>query len=715
MRSEVRGPRSEVRGPTSEGSWRWTRCCLIASIAVSVPLSAQDTTRTSRLDTIVVTAERAPATLGTVSTAVSRLDAAQLARLPRSTFADVLRLVPGFSLVDFDGLARDPQLMVRGFYGGGEAEYVVVLVDGKPVSQLATGLVSWDALPPPETIAAVEVVRGSASALYGDAALGAVINIITRPDASSPLRWTLAGGSLGTWRANAGGDGTLGDRAFTLSGAFDRTDGYRVHAERSSHQVAGDLTLVESDRGRLKLAARSHWRDFDEPGALLESLRSAQHDASDALYRFDHTEDREQTLSVDGERIFGGVARWSGSIAGAYRSTDAVRTLALAPGFGDTKARDSRTTRISATTQLHVTETPLPGDDHLTVGLDATLGDLESKYFAVLTGDRDSYLDAEGERGELDARGDLSRVTAAMFAQYTLQLAPAVRFSLGGRFDRIKDERVPRAPSDDERVSATHDAFSPKVGVNVRYVENERASGNVYVTASRSFKTPTLDQLFDQRTIPVPFPPFAISTSNPSLSPQRGAGIELGIHQAMAVGSGRLTATANVYHLDMKNELDFDVENFRYVNIGRSRHRGLELGLTADGGGSASAFGNYSLQSVTARSGEFTGNALKAIPKHVASLGSAITVASRLDLRLVASHTRGMFLDDANSEPLDDYTRVDAHVGYRLGALDVFVDVSNLFDARYSTTGFPDPAGTGEAYFYPAAERTLLVGFRRGR
>jgi outer membrane receptor protein involved in Fe transport len=131
--------------------------------------------------------------------------------------------------------------------------------------------------------------------------------------------------------------------------------------------------------------------------------------------------------------------------------------------------------------------------------------------------------------------------------------------------------------------------------------------------------------------------------------------------------------------------------------------------------GAGSAFANYAMQSVTARSGEFTGNALKAIPKHVASLGSAITVGSRVDVRLVASHVRDMFLDDANERQLDDYTRVDAHVGVRLGTLDLFADVSNLLGARYNTTGFPDPAGTGEAYFYPAAARTILIGLRRGR
>ena len=46
--------------------------------------------------------------------------------------------------------------------------------------------------------------------------------------------------------------------------------------------------------------------------------------------------------------------------------------------------------------------------------------------------------------------------------------------------------------------------------------------GNVYATVSRSFKAPTLDQLYDLRNVPVPFPPFKIHTSNPDLRPQHG-------------------------------------------------------------------------------------------------------------------------------------------------------------------------------------------------
>jgi len=40
------------------------------------------------------------------------------------------------------------------------------------------------------------------------------------------------------------------------------------------------------------------------------------------------------------------------------------------------------------------------------------------------------------------------------------------------------------------------------------------------------------------------------------------------------------------------------------------------------------------------------------------------------------------------------------------------VDLLNLADSEYSTTGFVDPAGSGGVYFYPAAGRTLQAGLR---
>ena len=71
-------------------------------------------------------------------------------------------------------------------------------------------------------------------------------------------------------------------------------------------------------------------------------------------------------------------------------------------------------------------------------------------------------------------------------------------------------------------------------------------------------------------------------------------------------------------------------------------------------------------------------------------------------------------LDDANTLALPDYTRVDARLSYPIGRARLSLEVRNLLDAEYSTTGFPDPSGSGAVYYYPAAGRTLEVGVTMG-
>ncbi|MGH7528748.1 MAG: TonB-dependent receptor [Gemmatimonadales bacterium] len=687
-----------------------------ALLALAI-IAWQDTSRATTLDTVVVTAERVPTVIGSAAAAVTRITAADLAMLPHATVADALRLVPGFALVDFDGLGLDPQLMVRGFYGGGEAEYVVVLLDGRPMNQLHSGRVSWDALPALRNLEAIEVLRGSASALYGDAAIGGVINVITRhPGADRALRWSVAGGTHDSWRAGADLTAVAFGRTIAISSAFDRSQGFRTQAERTSGRVHAAAELTRPGPTQLTLSARSSWRGFDEPGPLLDSLLLQDREGSDVLFRFDHTRDQGHAVTLDGERRLGAGTRLSGSLTVDSRHTTAIRTLALAPGFGDTKERALGNTRVSGTLQLDVTDSPLPGADRLTVGADLSRGWSDSRYYRVASGDRDAYAAATGERGALDAAGEARRGAVAVFAQYSIEPAAAVRLVLGARFDHLSDALDVRPPGSGPNATTSHDAFSPKLGLNIQYARGGRAAGTAYVTLSRSFKAPTVDQLFDQRSIPIPDPPFALTTSNPALQPQYGTSIEAGVrHHTLLGGTRRLSATFSVYQMSMRDEIDFDVQTLRYVNIGRSRHRGIEAGLSLSGIGPVSIIANYTLQSVTIRTGEHAGNALKALPRHAIVAGLSLSPLAGLDAGVLVSHARDIYLDDANTVRLPPYTRVDAHLAYHLGPVELLLEATNLLDARYSTTGFLDPAGSGQAYFHPAAGRVLQLGVRSSR
>ena len=277
----------------------------------------------------------------------------------------------------------------------------------------------------------------------------------------------------------------------------------------------------------------------------------------------------------------------------------------------------------------------------------------------------------------------------------------------------ILDAFEPRTPSQGGRTTTDHAAFSPKAGLNVTYTESDRHTGHWYVNVARSFKAPTLDQLYDQRSTPVPFPPFSITTANDGLDPQTGTSFETGIYHRVTPSRSDLSGelSLSVYDMDMKDEIDFDLQTFRFVNITESRHRGVEAGLKFHKGARASAYLNYTLQDVTSRVGDFEGKQLKAVPKHHWTGGLSGGLIGGLEGAAFFTSTRTMYLNDANSERIPDYTTVDVRLSHQVAGGTLSFEVANVFDEEYQATGFPDPAGSDVRFFYPAAGRTSRLVF----
>ena len=672
--------------------------------------------RAQPLDAVVVTAERTGAALASSSAAITRLSGDQLRRLPVQTVSAALELVPGIAVLQSDGLGDAPRLAIRGFYGGGETEYVTVLLDGVPLTELGTGRVNWD-LVPLASLEAIEVVRGGASSLWGDAAVGGVVNLITRREERFAT-WRAFAGTQGIVRAGGATGGRVAGRRASLFGDVRRSAGFREHEERDAETVGASIALAgagttggAAGRG-LTLSTLHHRRVYDDAGPLTETALAADREAASPFFRFDETEERIHRVTLDGRGGAGGRRMVSGYVTGEYARGDALRTQPLSAEFADTKQRETRTTRAIGSLQLEAPGLLGTMAHRLVVGADASAGRLTSTYRNVLTGDEGAYAGATGAIGDVDARGAGTRAAAAAFANWELLPFEALRVSVGGRVDWIRDRFEPRAPSDGETHSKSRSAFSPRAGANLRWIESARQTGNLYVTAGRSFKAPTMDQLFDQRSTPVPFDPYKITTSNPLLEAQYGNGVEAGAYHRVALVPSRLDArlALSVYQMDMRDELDFDLQSFRYVNLGRSRHRGIEAGLSLAGPSATTGFLNYTQQDATTRYGDNNGNFLKAVPRRVLSAGLGRVPAAGLGLAATATHVRDIWLDDANERRLEPYTRVDLKGSYPLARVRLSVNVTNLLDREYSTTGFGDPAGSGAFLLYPAAGRVLMVG-----
>ncbi len=341
----------------------------------------------------------------------------------------------------------------------------------------------------------------------------------------------------------------------------------------------------------------------------------------------------------------------------------------------------------------------------------------------MLVGTVEEYLGAEPDpHASAEVRGDGHRRALAVYAQAEVEPVPPLRLVLGARLDYLSDRYEPELPEPGE-TETTHTALSPRAGLNLRWLSTGRHVGHVYAQATRSFKAPTLDQLFDQRVVGVPFPPFSVSLSNADLSPQRGTTVEAGLRHRAELVPGRLAAEAEVtlYQIDMEDEIDFSLQEFAYLNLGKSRHRGVEAALSVLVGRSSRLFGTYTYTATTLEAGDFAGHFVKAIPRDVWAAGASAR-RGRFSASVVARGAGRIWLDDANTIPLAGWTAVDAKLALRLPlpgpAATLTAEAFNLFDAAYSTTGFPDASGTPGpdggplVYYYPAAKRQLRLGLR---
>ena len=656
------------------------------------------------LDPIVVTARKVESTLSSSTVGVSVLDAEKLRALPVRNASNLLGYIPGMTFLDFDGLGYAPQSVTRGFYGGGEAEYVIVMLNGKPINNLENGLVNWEQITSaPFTV--IEVLRGGASSLYGDAAIGAVINVRTRPPESTSRLLRARTGSLGIRNLF----GSIMNSRHSALAEFNTSAGFRDHSERFSGTLQGSFQLLNDGRKSLLLSSAVNLREYETPGPLRSSDMTDDGSESLAFFQFDTANEQTFRTSLDGgwKTVAG---RLDASITGELRDQNVIRTLPLSADFADTQERQIDAVGIKTSVQFSELSIPLPMSNHVVVGIVGQLGTLDSRYFHIETGAIDAYLNSSGNRGDLLSAGAARRYSVAGYVHLELNPSARLNVSVGGRLDHIRDSFEEVEGLSEAVPSNFHTAFSPKIGLNYRYSSSSTQIGNIYAGVSRSFKAPTLDQLYDLRTFPVPFPPFTIQISSSDLTPQDGTSFEVGFYHRMGWTSGwSAMVSGSAYSIDMKNEIDFSFETFSNVNIGESRHRGVETSISVEKSESGSVFLNYTLQNVTFLKGENLGNRVKAIPLHAFSGGVTADLGS-VSSSLVLRGIRDTYVDDANTTMLPDYVIVDARISYTRNEYRLTFDVFNALNKKYNSTAFQDPAGSEVLFIFPAALRTVSVG-----
>ena len=677
--------------------------CACAALGWLLPTTvrAQDSTRTA-LPTVRVTATReGPRAPLELPWAVTLVRPDTLAALRKTGVDELLFAVPGVTLSNRQNPAQDPRVSIRGF--GARSAFGVrgvrVLQDGVPVT-LPDGQTPVDVLDL-EGADRVEVVRGSASSLYGNAA-GGVIDIRTAAPSAlfAPYVRIVGGGSTPTVTA-VGASGTVGVVGITSSATHIDGHGYRDNsAQRATRGAVRVLFSPGEGAAPFVISARiTDVARAQSPGALTRAQFDADPRQADPLSVKKGASKivRQGDLSVVTSHALGDLATIDASAFGSARTLANPLTQAIV----DVKRADGGAS-------LHVSGHAVAGGHavRLSAGADGQW----------LNDDRQEYDNCIGvvctggftERGALRKNQRELVSSVGPFVRGELAVVPDVLVSAGVRSDavrfRLRDRLITQTNPDDSG-ERTLRAVSPSAGI----VWRASPLASIYGNVSSSFETPTTTELGNRED--------GSAGINSGLQPQRTLTFEVGTKGLL--GSTGVRWDVAAFEAHAQDELvPFDIPNGNgrryYRNAGRTLRRGGELGLDADAGAvalhAAYTYSRFRYISYSVGSTSYAGRRIPGVPEQ-ALMTSASTHLGALSLSATADLASPIDVDDANSAQAPGRAIFGMAVGREIrvaGArLAPLVALQNIGGVR--SAGSVSVNATGGKFYEPAPGRTLLV------
>jgi vitamin B12 transporter len=616
------------------------RTSILLFIFLFQPVMAEDI-----LPTISITASRTPIEVQHSSTTISIITAEQIAESKAVYVSELLQSVAGLNVSRTGGSGNITQLRMR----GGEANHVLVLIDGIEANRLSSGSeFRFDKIST-EQIERIEVLRGAQSSLWGSDALSGVINIITkRAKKGQEVTLSSSLGQRDYWRKGLS-LGYGGDQFDIQLGAdLVRTDG--VNSIRLGNEKDGFNQKV------LNLKSHYNFNNGAELGLVFHYKNSdGESDPSNSSDGYAEDDEKEYL-----SRVFykwdSWQSRWQQQLAYSVVDQKNKNKQASARSTYDGKKHKWM---YQSTFKLPVSTDRI---------------NRQSLTFAAER-ERDNY-----EQVTSSSSHKQRIVNYGYVAEYQLGFMDDFNFSASGRAD----------DNDEFKNTKTY-----RLGLSYIYPD---WGTKLHIAHATGVKNPTFTELFGWS--PASF------IGNPDLKAEHSKDWELGVSQEFFDEQMNLTVT--LFQQRLKDEIASNKSYNGSINSdGESKRDGLELDLQGNLSGNI-RYG-FSYTYLVATEGVSGGDDKTEVrrPKHQWSgLLNYAFFEDKANLQLSADHI-GKHRDvdwsggSGSRVELDDYLLINMTINYAVASdLKLWGRVSNLFDEDYTeVSGYNDEGTTIYAGF----------------
>jgi len=695
---------------------RWTTSIALCAAPLTLSGQTPDTTKPYTLPPTTVSVTRAERPLTQIANSIGTVDREQISRArPTWGLDEALVSVPGVYVANRYNFSQDQRISIRGF--GARSAFAVrgikILVDGIPQS-LPDGQGQLTNIELGE-VDRIEVLRGSTSALYGNAS-GGVISVWTNPHDIVGVREDarfLAGRfaqnpdrTWSKWQSTTGMR-VLGGSAQVTVSRLDY-DGERDHSAADQRVVNARLSVPLATGWSLALlAAVGNNPQADNPGSLTFTelttnrdtvpVLNRNRDAGKAVKQFQAGATVRRAMANGGEAaftVYGLTRDLKNPITTTYIDLDRV-------DYG---------ARASATYPLPIGARP----HRLTFGFDFQRQQDDRKNFA--------YLNTPGDSAKPDTTRTLDQLEhvteVGPFVQSALELSPTVTLTAGLRYDWVKfavRDHLVTASNPDDSGERLMQALSGSLGVAV----NPSRTLTVYGNIASSFETPTTTELANS--------PSGAGGFNTGLEPQHAWNYELGARGALG---DRFSYSGAVFQADVRDALvpyEIAAPRFYYRNAGSTRHRGVEVnGNLAVGDGISVnviwTYANYRFRdySFTDSLGTHVldGRELTGIPRHWfhTIVRAQPPVFGGFWAEVQQSYSSGYLVSDVQPTRTAPWWATNVRLGWEGNAgrvrLGPFLGINNAFNHLYVSSVVINAAR--DRFYEPAPGRNAYLGLTVG-
>jgi len=655
------------------------------------------------MEEVVVTATRDMQETRRVPANVTVITEEEINNTGATTVVEALDKIESIQFRTYSGNASQAIIDMRGFGGDNPFGKTLVMLDGRRLNRTDMSSVNWMQMPV-NTIEKIEVVRGPGSVLYGDAAIGGVINIITKKGKGKPtVNLSAIGGSYGLHDERIGVNGAFGKWTYALTGENNFSSGYRDRSKYSAQGGGLDVGYLANDLLNLSLGISFNKIDYQLPGALTkEQMDQDRRQYQPAMpdYFMNANDDNDGSDKYTNVNL--GLKSFWGSfgqmeINFLYGMKDLQSNM---PSWSSFNYADTDTVTYGITPKYILEKNIFGFYNKVIVGADYYNEPYEKTFYS------------DRRRTIRSGKADLKRESLGFYIRDEFSILKNLILSAGVRLERTSiegDNHDAVTPSNNFDSDKKYSAEAYEAGLTWLWGEQSK----VFAKYATVYRIPFLDEVasFNGYSTPTPF----LKT----LEQEKGTSTEFGA-EYYPIKNLKLSMT--LFRIDMKDEIQYVVyDPVQYLgenrNVGKTRHDGAEFSLSYLWPGYVKIFGNYTYHKATFEKGLYNKKEMPLVPQRMANAGLEVYLPFNLTLRSEIQHVSSVFLsgdNDNSTEKLGDRTLLNIALQYKPAwdkmKLTAFLGVDNVTDVKYSSFGIDYEQYAMPNFYYPMPGVTFKGG-----